>query len=76
MPSKMAALVTLQGSDEYARFLDRLLKAVRAAGATVASRHQLAEHALALLGVQHGLKVPPRARPVGTNRFGEPKADG
>jgi hypothetical protein len=73
MPSQNPHLVALRGDDAYARFLDRLLRRVRAHGTQIETRHQLAEHAIAVLALGFGLTAPPRARPVGTNQHGEPK---
>lgn len=68
MPSQHPHIVTLRGDETYARALDRLLKTVKARGVQIDTRHQLAEYALTVLGLQNNLKLPPRTRPVGTNQ--------
>lgn len=74
MSTKQSAhLIALRGDETYARYLDGLLNLVRAQGVQVETRHQLAEYALAALGLQFNLRAPVRARPKGTNRYGEPK---
>lgn len=73
MAKQTPFLVSLRGDEAYARYLDRLLRKARRAGAPVESLNQLGEYALAVLGERHGLKAPPRARKVGTNQHGEPK---
>lgn len=67
-------VVSLRGSREYADFLARVVVAARAAGRDVENTHQLAEVAIAELVASLGLPpLPPRARAVGTNRYGPPR---
>lgn len=72
MPSKDPALITLRGEAAYARALDRLVKTLRAQGVRISNRSQLADYALTVLGLQHGVKLPPRVMPVGSNQHGPP----
>lgn len=66
MPSANSDLIRLRGTEQYARFLARLIAKVQESGARgVDTPHQLAEYALAVLGLQHGLQAPPRARATG-----------
>jgi hypothetical protein len=76
MPARQAApLVSLRGDGAYARYLDRVIRALKNdRGTTVANYHQLAEHALVALGLQFGLKAPPRTRPA--HRPRKARADG
>ena len=77
MPTKNRhpIVVSLRGDARYGRYLDRLLAAVRREnGARLNSRHNLAEYALTVLGLAHGLKSPPRCGPVGQNQHGVPGA--
>lgn len=75
MPSQNPFLVALRGDEAYARYLDKLLKTLRAEGVQVETRHQLGEYALTVLGLQHGMKAPARAKKHGTNQHGPPKND-
>lgn len=70
MPSQMPILVALRGDERYAKYLDRLLRAVRKTGVeNVETTHQLGAHALEELGKHYGLDAPPRTQPHGTNRY-------
>ncbi len=74
MPSTTSFVVALRGDDTYRRYLDRLSQAVRESGVQIGEGpHALAEYALVVLGLQHGLIAPRRCRPRGTNRYGEPR---
>jgi hypothetical protein len=76
MPSKTPqdpVLIALRGTDQYARFLDRLLRAVQKTRPAIRTRTQLADLALAELGLREGLRAPRRCKPLGTNRYGEPE---
>jgi hypothetical protein len=75
MPSPHKVLIALRGTEEYARFLDRLQAKVRKAGASGDTLTDLAELALAELAERHGVKAPKRAGAVGTNQHGEPAPD-
>jgi hypothetical protein len=68
-------LVALHGSDQYARFLDRLLKLVQRTRPAIRTRTQLADLALAELGFREGLRAPRRCRPLGANQYGEPEPE-
>ena len=74
MPTPRSFVVGLRGDPAYARALDRTLRAARQAGIQVTTRNDLAEVALASLAMRLGVQLPRRCPPVGTNRFGEPKA--
>lgn len=64
----------IRGDEAYGRFLDRVLKAEQKAGSTVRTRTELVEIAVNALALgRHGLKAPPRAKPLGSNQHGEPK---
>lgn len=76
MPSERKMLVALRGTEEYAAFLDRLLKRLARDGVPLSSRHELAEHALAELARRLNIKPPRRIPPQGTNRHGEPRETG
>jgi hypothetical protein len=67
------AIITLRGTEEYARYVDRLLAEVRAEGQTVQGRAGLAELALNLLGERRRLYAPTRIRPLGSNQY-DPKS--
>lgn len=73
MAARRPFVVALRGDDAYTRYLDRLLKKLRSEGVRVETRHQLGEYALAVLGLRHGLKAPPRGKPIGANQHGNPK---
>jgi hypothetical protein len=74
MPSEHKVLITLRGTDQYARYLAKLERAVRKRGVQLGEGpNALAEHALAILGYHHELKAPERVPPQGTNRHGRPK---
>ncbi len=68
-------LLALRGSEEYRRALERTLRAARKGGLAVDSISGLAEVALAEFAHRHGIILPRRAQPPGTNRFGEPLRD-
>jgi hypothetical protein len=58
-----------RGSPEHVRALDRLMAAVNATGIRpLADRNELADFALVLLAMQHGIRLPPRARKPGRPR--------
>lgn len=78
MPSQHKTLVTLRGTEQYERYLKRLLKSVKSNGTTIAEGDllKLTEFALVKLGIEHGLLAPRRIPPQGTNRHGEPKETG
>jgi hypothetical protein len=66
--------ILVKATDEYFEWADRLAARLRKAGHPVESRADLVEMGLAALAAQHGLPpAPPRANPVGTNRFGLPR---
>jgi hypothetical protein len=67
------AIVTIRGTQDYGKGLDRLLRKVQANGGNqILTRHQLGVYALELLASQHGMRLPARSRPLGTNRYGPP----
>lgn len=72
-PSKQ--LFYLRCSDAYQRYLDRLIKKLRAGGTQIPEGDylKLAEYALARTGLDFGILAPRRVNPLGTNRHGEPK---
>jgi hypothetical protein len=58
-----------RGSPEHVRALDKLMAAVNATGIRpLADRNELADYALVLLAMHHGLRLPPRARKPGRPR--------
>jgi hypothetical protein len=66
MPKQAPHLISLRGDEAYARYLDRLIKALKKQGVMIESHHKLADHALVVLGLSLNLKAPPRMkRPVG-----------
>jgi hypothetical protein len=67
-------LATLYGSPDYATGLDRLMRKVQARGIKVESRYELIAYALSFLAANEGMKLPERAKPLGTNRYGMPKS--
>ena len=66
--------IVLRCSGPYARALARTLAAARRAGVQVDSLPSLTELALTELAARHGITLPRRAAPHGTNRYGEPRA--
>lgn len=66
-------LVAFRGTEQYARFLGKLEAAVRASGVQLApGPNALADYALVLLGLKHGLKAPPRVKSRGRPRKDAP----
>jgi hypothetical protein len=69
MPSEHPFLVALRGTPEYARYLDRLHKAVRASGVQLGDGpNALAEYALTVLGLRYNLISPARMPKPGRPR--------
>jgi hypothetical protein len=69
--NRAATLAVVKGSGQYARYLDRLAKAVKAEGTVLPPGHlPLIEWALAVVGAQRGLLAPPRTAGVGGKRPG------
>jgi hypothetical protein len=71
--SNRKILIALRGTEEYARFLDRLRAKVRKSGGPGESLSDIAEVAIADLAAKHGLNPPRRTLPLGSNQHGEPK---
>ena len=69
MPSQLPFLINLRAGPEYTRAIARALKAAQARGIQVSTPNELAAVALAELALRLGIVLPPRARPVGTNRY-------
>jgi hypothetical protein len=66
--------ILVKATDDYLAWLDKLTAKARAAGHRIESRADLYEVAHAALAEKLGVpKAPPRANPVGTNRFGLPR---
>jgi hypothetical protein len=67
MPKQAPHSISLRADDAYKRYLDRLIRALKKErGTTIKTYHQLADYALAVLGLSLNLKAPPRMkRPVG-----------
>ena len=59
----LVSVLLVRGTREYAEAFRRL----QTASATLTAAETI-ERALALLAAQHGLTMPPRARPWGTNQ--------
>jgi hypothetical protein len=80
MPSPHPVLVALRGTDQYARYLELLERAVRKAGVALdqvgagGGPTALVELALAELGARHGLMAPARIGRPGANQHGPPPA--
>lgn len=72
--NSLKSLVTVYGNPDYANGLDRLIRKLQARGIKIKNRHQLGIHALAFLAAHEGMKLPERAKPVGTNRYGLPSS--
>lgn len=73
MPTdRLPPVITLRGTRDYDRFLDRLLKAAQKRRPALKSRTKLVEIALAEMGLRHRLKAPARAKAWGANQHGEP----
>lgn len=73
MPTANKFLVNLRGTEQYARFLERLETAVRAKGVQLPpGPNALADYALVVLGLRHGLKAPPRVQPSGRPKKRDP----
>lgn len=68
--SNLTRLATLEGTEAYCCYLDRLSKALAAEGRPPGSHLRLVEIALAELGSRHGLVAPPRAPKLGGRRPG------
>jgi hypothetical protein len=66
-PKRSIVLPPVLGSDEYGRALKRLRLKVGAANLS-----ELSERAIAAYAQQHGIEMPARVNPHGTNRFGKP----
>jgi hypothetical protein len=73
MPSENRFLVALRGTDQYARYLDRLAKRLAGDGVQIDNHHRLAEYALTVLGLRYGLKAPRRMPPIGTRKKVDPE---
>ena len=72
MPTSVPRLITLHAGPEYTRAIARTLKAAQARGIQVSTPNELAAVALAELALRLGIVLPPRMRPVGTNRYSKP----
>lgn len=64
MPSKEKYVVQVKGTDAYSSALYQLQ---RATGSTTLA--EMTDRALRDLARKHGIDLPERIRPVGTNRF-------
>jgi hypothetical protein len=75
MASKLPIVVPpMRGEPAYERYLERLEAEARKRGLTIRGRTALVEYALTMLGLEWGHRSPRRTAPLGTNRFGEPRA--
>jgi hypothetical protein len=78
--NRAATLAVVKGSGQYARYLDRLAKAVKAEGTELPPGHlALIEWALAVVGAERGILAPPRVGGYGGKRAGagrKPKGTG
>jgi hypothetical protein len=69
--NRAATLVVVKGSGQYARYLDRLAKAIKAEGTELPPGYlALVEWALAVAGAQRGILAPPRTGGHGGARKG------
>jgi len=60
---QIRSLIQLDGTEQYAKYVDKLIAKVRAAGVAIPPcRSSLAEYAITLLGLSHGLRSPKRLK--------------